>query len=128
MADFEPVFQELRAILEPYAEEMEVNADTPTKYGLQTHWRRPEDGYPGYFGSVKTGKRYVSFHLMPVYAFPTLLEDVSPDLLRRMQGKSCFNFTRCDEVLFDELRLLTRRGYERYASAGLLGDEGPLRD
>ncbi len=124
MADFEPVFQTLRAILEPYAEEMEVNADTPTEYGLQTHWRRPEDGYPGYFGSVRRGKRYVSFHLMPVYAFPNLLEDVSPDLLRRMQGKSCFNFTRTDDALFSELRALTQRGYEAYASAGRLDDGG----
>jgi hypothetical protein len=27
---------------------------------------------------------------MPVYAWPDLLEDASPELRKRMQGKSCF--------------------------------------
>jgi hypothetical protein len=37
-----------------------------------------------------------------------------------MQGKSCFNFTRVDEALFDELDGLTVRGHELYAERGLL--------
>ena len=32
-----------------------------------------------------------------------------------MHGKSCFNFTREDDKLFDELTALTKRGYERTA-------------
>ena len=102
---------------------MEVIADSETEYGLQTHWRRPKDGYPGYFGSVKIGKRYVSFHLMPVYMIPGLLDDVSPQLRARMQGKSCFNFTRVDELLFDELAALTQRGRGAFAEAGLMANE-----
>ena len=123
MADLDQVFRRLRTILEPYASEMEVIADSETEYGLQTHWRRPKDGYPGYFGSVKIGKRYVSFHLMPVYMIPGLLDDVSPQLRARMQGKSCFNFTRVDELLFDELAALTQRGRGAFAEAGLMANE-----
>ena len=37
-----------------------------------------------------------------------------------MQGKSCFNFTRVDDVLFSELDGLTARGHELYAERGLL--------
>ena len=118
--DFPGAFAGLRAILEPYAPEMEVNADTDVEYGLQTHWRRPKDGYPGYFGTVKLGKRYVSYHLMPLYGFPELVDDLSPELRKRMQGKSCFNFTAVDVVLFDELATLTRRGYDLFAQHGLL--------
>ena len=56
---------------------------------------------------------------MPIYVEPSLLEGVSPELRRRMQGKSCFNFRSVDETLFDELAELTWRGYERTA-----GDPG----
>ncbi|MFL5778422.1 MAG: hypothetical protein ACJ761_05725 [Chloroflexota bacterium] len=51
---------------------------------------------------------------MPVYAFPELLVDVSPELRRRMQGKSCFNFSRIDEPLIGELEELTDRSLARY--------------
>ncbi len=118
--DFSEVFVGLRSILTPYAPQMEVIADSTAEYGLQTHWRRPKDGYPGYFGGVKVGKRYVSYHLMPVYAFPDLLDDISPELRKRMQGKSCFNFTKVDDALFAELTDFTRHGYDAFAANGLL--------
>ncbi len=117
---FDDVFRHLRAILKPYEPAMEVISDTATDFGLQTHWRRHKDGYPGYFAGVRVGKRYVSYHLMPLYAFPDLLNDLSPELRMRMQGKSCFNFTRSDDGLFEELDALTRRGYEMFEANGLL--------
>ena len=43
---------------------------------------------------------------------------ISPELRRRMQGKSCFNFTKVDDGLFDELADLTERGRESYAAKG----------
>ena len=69
-----------------------------------------------FFGAVKIGKRYVSFHLMPVYVHPELLDGISPELRQRMQGKSCFNFTRPDDALFAELGSLTGAGYNAYLS------------
>ena len=123
--DFRAVFAGLRTILEPYAPEMEVNTDSDVEYGLQTHWRRAKDGYPGHFAMVKVGKRYVSYHLMPVYGFPELLDGMSDALRSRMQGKSCFNFTAVDKALFTELTTLTRRGYDVFAANGLLeGSDG----
>jgi len=57
---------------------------------------------------------------MPVYAFPDLLDGISPELKKRMQGKSCFNFTHVDEKLFKELEVLTEQGYERFKREGLI--------
>jgi hypothetical protein len=57
---------------------------------------------------------------MPVYVFPDLLDSTSPELKKRMQGKSCFNFKTPDPTLFAELALLTERGFARYQQAGLL--------
>jgi hypothetical protein len=51
---------------------------------------------------------------MPVYVFPQLLDGVSTDLMRRMQGKSCFNFKTVDEVLLTELAGLTGKGLEKF--------------
>jgi hypothetical protein len=73
-----------------------------------------------WFGAVGPRKRYVSYHLMPVYAFPDLLKGASPALKKRMQGKSCFNFTTVDEKLFDELAKLTEKGYRRFKAEKLI--------
>ncbi|MBA3573260.1 MAG: hypothetical protein H0W34_15095 [Pyrinomonadaceae bacterium] len=51
---------------------------------------------------------------MPVYAFPELLEGISPELKKRMQGKSCFNFTAVEPKLFKELAKLTKAGFARF--------------
>jgi len=72
------------------------------------------------FGGVQIKKNYVSYHLMPVYAFPDLLDGLSPELKKRMQGKSCFNFKTVDKALFKELGALTRKGYQRYKKEGLV--------
>ena len=72
---------------------------------------------PLFFGSVHIRKNYVSYHLMPVYIFPDLLETISPELKQHMQGKSCFNFKTLDSDLFEELKQLTNAGYNQYQIA-----------
>jgi len=56
------------------------------------------------FGAVRLGKNYVSYYLMPVYMTPALQKRISPELRKRMQGKSCFNFTEIDPILFSRTR------------------------
>ena len=106
-----PVHERLRAILEPYRSRLVVTSDGPDGISLEL----PD--YPntpwGFAAATRLGKRYVSFYLMGVYGAPDLLDGVSPALRRRMQGKSCFNFTTIDEALFAELAELTARSIER---------------
>ena len=66
------------------------------------------------FGGVRAGKAYVSFHLIPVYASAELQKSISPELKKRMQGKSCFNFKAPDQKLFKELAKLTKAGFEKF--------------
>lgn len=61
-------------------------------------------------GAVQIKKRYVSFHLIPVYAIPALGKTISTSLQKRMQGKSCFNFTSIEPAHVKELAALTKRG------------------
>jgi hypothetical protein len=115
--DFEATFRALKEILEPFEPRLVRVHDAPDNYYLDTHYIQ-KNGQPLYFGSVRVGKKYVSFHLMPVYVWPELLEEISPELKRRMQGKSCFNLSVPDPVLLGELTQLTRRGFDRYREAG----------
>ncbi len=111
--DFHMVFEELKSILTPYAKNLTVKIDTPDTYYLDgpysEKWKKQL-----FFGSAQIKKNYVSYYLMPVYMYPDLLNDVSPELKKHMQGKSCFNFKRVEPALFKELRSLTRKGVETF--------------
>ena len=113
--DFETTFAKLKEIFAPYESKLIVVANTPDNYSLDVN-HVMKNKRRLYFGGVRRGKAYVSFHLMPVYAFAGLREKISPDLKKRMQGKSCFNFTAPDEKLFNELRKLTKAGFTRFTS------------
>ena len=113
--NFDETFGKLRALLEPYAGKLRVVHDTDSNYYLDTHYIMNKQ--PMFFGAVRKGKAYVSFHLMPVYVFPELLRELSPELKRRMQGKSCFNFKTSDEKLLNELAKLTKAGFAKFKSA-----------
>jgi hypothetical protein len=112
--DFDAVDRRLRAILEPLRQRLTVTKDGPDGLVLEVPGL---EGKPwGYFAGVRRGKRYVSYYLMSVYASPELLATMSPALRRRMQGKSCFNFTSVDEPLLDELARLTEASHEPFAA------------
>jgi len=112
MADFQAVEARLRQILEPYRGELSVTQEGPGGMVLELPGY---EGKPwGYVAGTKIGKSYVSFHLMSAYTDPTLMDTMSPDLKRRMQGKSCFNFTKIDDALFKELEGITARGVARH--------------
>src|ERR1700722_209150 len=94
-SDFEPVFAALKGVLAKRAKKLVVKNDKPTQYTLLTKSPSPfpqHKGQPMWFGAVKAGKAYVSYHLMPLYMNPTLTGMISPALKKRMQGQSCFNF------------------------------------
>jgi hypothetical protein len=112
--DFNQVFAKLKSILQPYVKKMDVAQDSQTYFLLNTRYIM-KNKQPLCFGGVRLGKAYVSFYLMSVYASPDLLKTMSPELKKRMQGKSCFNFKEVDESLFKELAKLTKAGAARFS-------------
>jgi hypothetical protein len=52
---------------------------------------------------------------MPLNALTSLRDGVPPDLQKRMQGKSCFNFKKVEPELFDILERLTAECAAAYA-------------
>ena len=108
MTDLSAVHDRLRAILAAHANGLVTTKDGPGGMTLEVPGL---EGKPwGYVAGTRVGKRYVSYYLMPVYASPDLNASMTPELRRRMQGKSCFNFTTIDETLLAELEQLTARG------------------
>jgi hypothetical protein len=117
--DFARAFYALKHIFAPHAKHLHVNTDTRSRYYLET--RSPSyKGNPLFFGAVVSGKAYVSFHLMPLYWDASLRKRISPQLKKRMQGKSCFNFSAPDPALFRELAKLTAAGLALYRRKNLL--------
>ena len=117
--DFVSTFISLKKILKKYEKYLIVSSENPNNYNLNAGYdeKRKADIY---FGGVVINKNYVSYHLMPVYVNPKLLDGISLELKKRMQGKSCFNFKKVDQILFNELAELTKEGFEFYMKNGML--------
>jgi hypothetical protein len=115
-SEFPLVFEHLKNILKPFEPKLTVTANTPGAYSLDgpysEKWKKQL-----FFGSARIQKNYVSFYLMPVYMFPDLLKDISPELKKRMQGKSCFNFKKVEPDLFKELAELTHKSVEQFRTS-----------
>lgn len=119
MPDLTRVFAELRSVMAPFAAKLDTKQDDDSVLYVDTRHIQ-KNKKPMYFGAVTLRKSYVSYHLMPVYVKPALLDGVSASLKSRMQGKSCFNFSEVDKPLFKELAALTKAGYQSYQEQGFV--------
>ncbi|MEM9139171.1 MAG: hypothetical protein AAGB15_05015 [Pseudomonadota bacterium] len=116
---FDETFRHLVDIMRPYAEHLDVTHDDPGHLSLDTG-HIMKNGKPLFFGAVQIKKNYVSYHLMPVYVNPSLVTDLPEHLLKRMQGKSCFNFKRIEREQAAALAGLTEAGFKDYQAHGFV--------
>ncbi len=108
MADFDATFTALSKVLRKHSSGMSVKIDAPDHLYVEIAAATPSSK-ARFFGAVQIKKSYVSYHLMPIYEQPALLNGISEGLGKKMQGKSCFNFTAEDQLLFKELDALTKK-------------------
>jgi hypothetical protein len=116
---FAAIFAALRAILEPHAKRLTVTVDEPGHFELASPTMTDRVGRPLFCAAVQINKNYVSYHLMPVYANPALRNSLSPALKKRMQGKSCFNFTTVEPGQLKELAAVTKKGIAGFKNLNL---------
>lgn len=105
--DFPAIFAELRSLMIDAAPAMVITNDTPTNFTLKTPWIEARTKEPAWFGWIAIKKSYVAYHVMSLYSLPALNDAVPPSLDKRRQGKTCFNFKKRDESLFEDIRQLT---------------------
>ena len=113
------LFAALRDLLGSCTTGLQVVHDEPSHFFANCGLPDAKGKHP-FFGAVKVSNRKHLFHFMPVYEFPELLDNISPALRKRLQGKSCFNFEALDPPLFSELETLVAQGVKRYKVAGKL--------
>jgi hypothetical protein len=117
--EFEEVFAVLKALMKKHERTLKVLKDAPQEYTLVTK-SESNRGQPMWFGSVRAGKAYVSYHLMALYFNPPMNALVPPGLKKRMQGKTCFNFKSIDKERLAELKELTQASVDDYRKRELL--------
>jgi hypothetical protein len=135
-SEFESIFARLRGILEKHSAALTVKTDAPRHYSLEASagpaavkaWggKLKKPVIP--VAWVQVGKAYVSYHLMGIYGNTRLLDGMSTELKRRMQGKTCFNFRSVDEQLFKELDQLTAQAIAAFKKAGYISEKTPTPD
>jgi len=121
--DFDAVFRDLRAILERQAATFSVPDDGPKRYCLDApigpatvkSWGGKVKRKTIPVAWAEIGKAYVSFHLMGLEAASSAM---SPALKARLQGKTCFNFSKPEAALFEELEAVTVRSIAALRKAG----------
>jgi hypothetical protein len=119
--DFKTIFERVKRIYRQFeGKGLDASINTENDFILGGPVTPATRGREMWFGGVQIKKNYVSCHLMSVYAFPELLDGISPGLKKRMQGKSCFNFKTVDETLFTELESLAKKGYERFKAEKMI--------
>ena len=107
-------FATLRDILVAESDQLVVTVDKEGDFQVASPDMQDRIGRPLFVAGVQMRKNYVTYHLMPVYASPRLAQSLSPGLKKRMQGKSCFNFTRIEAEHVKELSALTQRGIHAF--------------
>jgi hypothetical protein len=127
-SEAQPVFARLREILKRRTTGLAVGDDSSSRYCLAAPagpatikaWGGKVRSPTIDVASVKIGKAYVSYHLMGLYVDPELTKALSKPLKTRMQGKTCFNFTKVDEALFTELEQVTSKAITSFKKAGFI--------
>ena len=116
-SDLTPVYARLRKLVEPHIGGLANLKDGEGEMNVDSHDTAP-NGAPLMFLGLSTRKKAVSVYLMPIYVNPELAEGISPELTKRRQGKSCFNFATIDDELFSELEKLIVASRKRWEKDG----------
>jgi hypothetical protein len=112
-----PLFAQVRALIEPYAQSLTARRDEPGYYDLWSEKAVEIAGRPRkdvFFCGLIIQKSYVGFYFMPVYADQGLTAVFGPDLLATRKGKSCFHLKRLTPELKDQIVAALAAGWRLY--------------
>lgn len=115
--DLSPVFTALVKIMKKHEKQLELVDNTEKNYSLYGSYSE-KFKKKLFFGSVQIKKNYVSYYLMAVYMYADLAKEIPTNLKKRMQGKSCFNFNKIDNELFNQLATLSEKSYKAFIKRG----------
>ncbi len=109
------IFSKLKSSLRKQCPPMVCSKDTRDTYeiigNVEVPYGSSKKLVPGmYFASIVARKDMVSFYFLPMYYAQKEYDDIAPALLKRLKGKTCFNFRKEEQVVEKELNALLKRG------------------
>lgn len=116
-----PLFDEVKDLLEPFAEHFTVRRDEPGAYELWSERDVVIDGRKRrevFFAGLLIQKHYVGFYFMPVYTEPEMKGIFGPELLALLKGKSCFYIKQLKPEIRTQVQEALAAGYELYVQRG----------
>ena len=119
--DLIPLFDEVKALLEPFAGHFTVRRNEPGAYDLWSERDLVIDGRKRrevFFAGLLIQKDYVGFYFMPVYTEPEMKGVFGPELLALLKGKSCFYIKRLTPEIRTQVQEALAAGYELYVQRG----------
>ncbi len=119
--DLIPLFDEMKVLIEPFAEYFTVRRDEPGAYELWSERDIVIDGrkrHEVFFAGLLIQKSYVGFYFMPVYAEPEMRRVFGSELLALLRGKSCFHIKRLTPEISTQVKDALVAGYELYVQRG----------
>ena len=108
---------ELRALLVPY-EDVLVGQEL---YGIEV-LHRPGSKMHDWFAGVRPGKGTAKLMLLPIKSHPEVLEEISPQLRKRISGDALFTLKPGDEALLPELEQVVAKAFDAYVGTPPDGD------
>lgn len=109
MTSLDAVEARIRALLDPYREELEE----ATIYGMPS-LRWPGAGAHDYFVAIQRSARKVSVYAIAVDTWPEAFDGSSDRFRTRRTGKATFSFPDLDDELAAELEAFLARLYVPY--------------
>jgi len=113
------VFDALKSLLLPYASQFIVAADTEHSYQLVTPYIMPRDERLP-FATVSIKGDFVCYNFMPLATHKQIATELPPLLAGVRQGKTCLCFKQLNESAIEELKKLTKRGFDCYKNSGYI--------
>lgn len=116
------LFNQVKEIMRPFAiKNYVVNADKPGYYEIYYNKEVEVLGrkFPELMlAALLIQKGYVALHFFPLYIEEALQKKLSPELLRSLNGKSCFNLKKNDPELMEQVRHAFQTAVDFYRSKG----------
>lgn len=117
------IFDAIKKMMQPYDKKGTLILHTTTggQANLVSHKTVEIEGRKKtemWFVSAVIQKGYVAFHYLPIYMNPSMGELFSPELMKCLKGKACFNIKKNDPEILAEVQKAIKIGYEAYQKRG----------
>ena len=119
------IFNQLRNVIAQHTPPMVVAEDLENvKYEIMGNKAVPyghdKKIVPGmYFCSIAHNKNAVAFYFFPAYMNPKLI-DLAPGIAKCLKGKTCFHFSKEEQINENELHAILKLGIKAWYDAGYM--------